>query len=567
MKKIFYFFPTLVGAMLSMSSCSSDEDYSPANPGDAIQFTAVTPQTRTVYEGPLKLNWVQGDLIGIYSAQAIKPAEADPEPYAPYVISNVIEGGDHDNHGVFTPQHNTNRLQWGSYNAHTFYAAYPETHIMGHPGKNQADGEGVFQMKYITHQLCSIDNNKTENTYATIPDMKNAYMAATNTIALTTPKNDDHVLLNFRPIMTTLDITVTAGKTSEDVGTGIIPAPTTITGVSVILPKALKDGVFKYDIKNSALLQGTVVDNRKEAVFITLEKDNNKYLRLNAGESVRFLAFLPPMLIDGGTDNKAKIRIHTTGYQNYIITLNGKLDQQSKINVPLPDFDPENIQSNNWLSEIDDKVLVSSLSIPGAFNAVSMEGTGIQQSSQASHLSITNMLNMGVRAFDIKDNAKLTSVIKEVEAFLKAEKNKNEFVLVRTSNMLNVNNGVIPYQKGMTLSDVRGKIVAVASEAAAQGITQYPFTNAERVIEHLTAAAGNKNTLSITDCATEKMTINEIAISNNKIYTHITDTVNKGNTGVVMVPYACTPAVDKIAVQGDLLIQSIIDCNYKFLHK
>ena len=180
--------------------------------------------------------------------------------------------------------------------------------------------------------------------------MKNAYMVAKNTLP---PTSDEHVLLTFRPVMTTLQINVTAGSTGSDIGTGIIPEPTTLTGVSVIMPKALKDGKFLYAVDNSKLNDGSVLDGTKESVFVSFDNNGERYIKLKSGEKISFLVFLPPVLMDGSTGDAAKLRIHTTGYQNYVIPMNVDLQQEYKFDIKLPYFDPERIQPNNWMSYMD----------------------------------------------------------------------------------------------------------------------------------------------------------------------------------------------------------------------
>ena len=70
MRKKLYFHHLLLGMAIFMCSCSENEDSIPASPGDAISFSAATPQSRTYYSSKLQLDWVEDDRIGIYSAEA-----------------------------------------------------------------------------------------------------------------------------------------------------------------------------------------------------------------------------------------------------------------------------------------------------------------------------------------------------------------------------------------------------------------------------------------------------------------------------------------------------------------
>lgn len=563
MRKKLYFHHLLLGMAIFMSSCSENEDSIPANPGDAISFSAATPQSRTYYSEWLQLDWVKDDRIGIYSAEANElDADKDKPKSAEYEITDIYKDEDHEHHADFAPV-GDDGLKWGSYNDHTFYGAYPAERIETYP--NEVDMKGMFQMKYMTNQVCTVnplDNNT--NMYTTTPDMKNAYMVAKKTLP---PNSKDHVLLTFRPVMTTLQINVTAGSTGSDIGTGIIPEPTTLTGVSVIMPKALKDGKFLYDVDNSKLKEGSVLDG-KESVFVSFDNNDERYIKLNAGEKISFLVFLPPVLMDVSERDTAKLRIHTTGYQNYVIPMNGNLQQEYKFDIKLPDFDPERIQPNNWMSYMDDKVYVSQLSIPGSYKKL--------QSIQAG-----NLLNMGVRALDLRSATgdEMKTITGEIESFL--GKNSQEFViaLCKAGSSISSNKvEVIHFNADMTLADARGKILVI--NEGDSGITFNNYTDSKTAISTLISIGENTNRAwTVTYCAYDEMSESDIANSNKAIYKHIVNTqegnTQEGNTGIVMIPYACTQKilnsgtgiVRYISTYGDLFTQSIIDCNFKFIHQ
>lgn len=561
MRRKLYFHHLLLGMAIFMGSCSENEDSIPASPGDAISFSAASPQSRTYYSDWLQLDWVKDDRIGIYSAEAnALEADKNKPKNAEYKITTIYNDEDHKHHADFAPV--GDGLKWGSYNDHTFYGAYPAERIETYP--DEVDMKGIFQMKYMTNQVCSVSS--VENSvYNTTPDMKNAYMVAKNTLP---PTSDDHVLLSFRPVMTTLQINVTAGSTGSDIGTGIIPEPTTITGVSVIMPRALKDGKFLYNVDNSKLNDGTVLEGTKESVFVSFDNNGERYIKLNAGEKISFLAFLPPVLMDGTEGNAAKLRIHTTGYQNYVIPMDANLLQEYKFDIKLPDFVPERIQPNNWMSYMDNKVYVSQLSIPGSYRDL--------QSIQAG-----NLLNMGVRALDLRSATgdEMNTITGEIESFL--NKNSQEFViaLCKTGSLISSDKvEVIPFNADMTLADARGKILVI--NEGDSGITFNNYTDSKTAISTLISIGENTNRAwTVTYCAYDEMSESDIANSNKAIYKHIVNTqegnTQEGNTGIVMIPYACTQKIsnsgsgvaDYISTYGDLFTQSIIDCNFKFIHQ
>lgn len=556
MRKKLYFHHLMLGMAIFMSSCSENEDSIPASPGDAISFSATTPQSRTYYSDWLQLDWVEDDRIGIYSAEAnALEADKNKPKNAEYIITEIIEESGHEHHADFAPV--GDGLKWGSYNDHTFYGAYPAERIETYP--DEVDMKGIFQMKYMTNQVCSVSSVKN-SVYNTTPDMKNAYMVAKNTLP---PTSDEHVLLTFRPVMTTLQINVTAGSTGSDIGTGIIPEPTTITGVSVIMPKALKDGEFLYDVDNSKLKEGSVLDGTKESVFVSFDYNGERYIKLKSGEKISFLVFLPPVLMDGNTGDAAKLRIHTTGYQNYVIPMNDNLQQEYKFDIKLPDFAPERIQPNNWMSYMDDKVYVWQLSIPGSYRNLQSIPAG-------------NLLNMGVRALDLRSATgdEMKTITGEIESFL--DKNSQEFVIALCNAGSSISSNkvkVIPFNADMTLDDARGKILVI--NEGDSGITFKNYTNSNAAISTLTAIGKyTDRAWTVTYCAYDNMSQSEVGSSNKAIYDHIVKT-QEGNTGIVMIPYACTQKISNsgsgvvgyISTYGDLFTQSIIDCNFKFIHQ
>lgn len=554
MRKKLYFHHLMLSMAIFMGSCSENEDSIPASPGDAISFSATTPQSRTYYSDWLQLDWVKDDQIGIYSAEAnALEADKNKPKNAEYKITTIYNDEDHKHHADFAPV--GDGLKWGSYNDHTFYGAYPAERIETYP--DEVDMKGIFQMKYMTNQVCSVSS--VENSvYNTTPDMKNAYMVAKNTLP---PTSDDHVLLSFRPVMTTLRINVTAGSTGSDIGTGIIPEPTTITGVSVIMPKALKNGEFLYDVDKSTLKEGSVLDGTKESVFVSFDNNGERYIKLKSGEKISFLVFLPPVLMDGSTGNVAKLRIHTTGYQNYVIPMDANLQQEYKFDIKLPDFDPERIQPNNWMSYMDDKVYIWQLSIPGSYRNLQSIPAG-------------NLLNMGVRALDLRSATgdEMKTITGEIESFL--DKNSQEFVIALCNAGSSISSDkVISFSAEMTLAEARGKILVI--NEGDSGITFDDYTDSNTAISTLTAIGRyTDRAWTVTYCAYDEMSESDIANSNKAIYEHIVNT-QEGNTGIVMIPYACTQkilnsgtgVVGYISTYGDLFTQSIIDCNFKFIHQ
>ena len=265
--------------------------------------------------------------------------------------------------------------------------------------------------------------------------------------------------------------------------------------------------------------------------------------------------------MDGSTGDAAKLRIHTTGYQNYVIPMNVNLQQEYKFDIILPDFDPERIQPNNWMSYMDDKVYVSQLSIPGSYRNLQSIPAG-------------NLLNMGVRALDLRSAGdEMNTITEEIESFL--NNNGKEFVIALCGDRSTVSSTKMnDFNADMTLADARGKILVI--NEGDSGITFNEYTNSETAISKLTAIGKyTDREWTVTYCANDNMSQSEVGSSNKAIYDHIVKT-QEGNTGIVMIPYACTEKVQSVessgtyklySTYGDLFAQSIIDCNFKFIHQ
>lgn len=373
------------------SGCSNENEWAvPAQPGEAIRFgvTDLKRMSRTVYEDSVTINWLKGDEIGICStSDNVIHSSGAVTKEAVYKIDSVDADG-HKGHASISPAVEGQYLKWGDNlnTPATFYGAYPEERIHSYPTEISEE----FQMQYHTSQVCKVVS-KENGVYQTAPDMKNAYMVAKNVLNPT----GDHVLLAFDPIMTTPEITITAG--GYEVGTGIIQ-PVTVTGVSVIMPRGLNCATLNYSIPqvtlnnpntpHGSLVEEGYVEDGAQSIFVQIDNDGKKYVDLFEGESITLTAFLPP--ISGLS--RAKIHVHTLGAANYVLTIKDTLKSQSKIRIKLPDITPETARPNNWISLLADKTPLKSMSIP----AYVCKDTDTED-------DIKELLRKGVRAFKLSD--------------------------------------------------------------------------------------------------------------------------------------------------------------------
>lgn len=594
MKKHIYYLPALLLAGCMSGGCDDrqeDISFTPATSGESIQFSVSTggATSRTEYgeedELGWTLNWENDDQIGIYtsaSSDYVKKSPNGGDRYAVYQISEVNPDG-HQHEGSIEPL-GTEQLVWGSQietftETLDFYGAYPAERIVKYPSQDGTD-ENSFEMQYWTNQKVTV-TEKVDNVYKTEPDMKNAYMIAKQAVQ----PSGEHILLHFDPIMTTLNITITAGK--YEVATGIIN-PVTVTGVSVIMPKALKDGQFVYQTDytfkedddsfvtpgiHGFLKEGTVVDN-KESVFVGVEwadeaeeHTGERFVDLFEGESITLMAFLPPveMLEDSG----AKIKVHTTGALNFVLEVTPEMIQQSRIEIQLPDISPESeneLMVNNWISQLDGNIKWTQLSIPG-----------YDCNGKENKDDIEQLLKLGIRAFDIDELCGTDKILGAVEAFqefFQDEKNNGEFIItmvdswspdeLKNENLdLNSKNW-----KNQTINNLKGQIISLEYnilghyiQDGKMGVLSNCLFGAERYDD-----VDNFLKNSDWNMRYRRDGEKENYSSNQSIYNQIISSTEQTGccTGILMVPLAGTNVDNGTYTYSDLLLQAIIDCNYKF---
>lgn len=613
MKRNIYYLSVLLLAGCMVGGCSDEQGNTanvPAASGEPIRFSVSTDnvKSRTVYdeleEDGWTLDWVTGDEIVIYTTAEDKyvvkwNSEGKPvndgSKYAVYYINEVNPQG-HQHEG--TIYWNGDHLVWGESVKEenpwlTFYGAYPAEEVIevNYP---YSGSEGIIQMDYHTNQLAVI-NKKEGDTYVAPPDMKEAYMIAKRNIQ----PSGEHILLDFDPIMTTLNLNITAGGYEEK--TGIID-PVTITGVSVMMPHGINNGEFKYDTAgmendgtHGKLAEG-IQSDYKESIYVGIQNglDNNKrYIDLFEGESVNLFAFLPPVDMTKG----ATIKVHTKGALNFVLDITQEMIQQSRIDIQLPDVSPESeneLMVNNWISQLDGNIHLSQMSIPG-----------YDCEDEETPEKIETLLKMGVRVFDI-DNIinhggevwvgsyrNLPDNLVEVfNSFI--SNNKDEFVillydgnndenlkdteLVLSEIKINANNW-----RNKPISELKGKIVAfewrrglkssyVASQTDLIGDTN-PYTfnrfgivNKEQIGEIYPNTDWNMVYMDWDKNATEGDKIDVTKTIYEKIASENKQDCSDGCTGIILVPNAgITYNQDLEYTYSDLLIQAIIDCNYKFI--
>lgn len=553
----------LLATEFFMCSCSSEDSElgTPAQPGSPILFSVadVQSQTRTVYEDRLQINWVMDDQVGVCSTSDNVLLSVEGKSKEAVYKVTTVDVDRHQHHAEIAPSVEGTYLKWGDDldSKVTFYGAYPAERIKSYP---TADN-GTFKMDYITNQECKVYSAKN-GVYLTQPDMKNAYMMAKNEL---TPMGD-HVLLAFDPIMTTPDITITAG--SYEVGTGIIQ-PITVTGVSVIMSKKLSSSTLNYQI--TGVTNGSITDPRgklldytdgQESIFTQIDNDGKKYIDLYEGESINLTAFLPPIPQLKG----AKIRVHTLGSTDFVKTVTDELKAQSRITIKLPDITPETTKPNNWISKLDDNTSLKSMSIPAYV---------CQENNDNELQKIDDLFRKGVRAFDAevftstsgvvtKKKTIAASFINKINNLFVDEKNQGEFVIVWVENdgSLTIPDNWSTFHD--KIADARNKIIILEKHYKGLLLGDNDFSDAgENNKLFLYSTLDNATDFKVNNTNWTAQFISNKNLNKDVYSTIVSSELQTGCTGIVTIPNAGITFDD---TYGDLLLQAVIDCNFKFKH-
>lgn len=590
----------LLFAGLSLLGCTDEDDsYTTAHPGNAIQFSVERIATRTHYEDKYDENstvyypidWDAGDLIFISSANAYPGTSIPGQQHAIYSVAPADDASYHGSITAIDPSSDSEGeaygLHWGMGEnfdkPYTFYGAYPAQRVKGYSNSMEDMTGGTLTMQYYTNQVCKITSVENGQ-YESEPDMMNAYMLAKKTLLSPTA---DHILLDFKPIMTTLDIHITAGN--YEVATGIIQ-PVTITGVSIITPgeltgKELQCNTQAFDGDGTKLLSNfnsPPQSKAKECVFVgidnALKSSNEKSIGcvdLFEGESLHLMAFLPPFEnVSDGT----QIKIHAVGGLSFEFTLKkgqNYFEAQKRIDVQLPDVSPTTTKANDWISQLNDSKLLRTLSIPG------------YECKEGDKSRLNDLLNMGVRAFDVdmlRDGIahlqNLPQDIREIfENFLL--QHPKEFIILLYDNTGDLGIDVPEFKlkkdnwNDVTVSNVRNGIISLKwSEVLGKdhyeqegvyggtlgGENDLPFGSTDRDAALL--IPNSKWNVQYRDISKDAAEI--IKLNKTNYETIIKTAIQEGCLGIVMTPYAGEIyADDATYTYSDLLIQSIIDCNFK----
>ena len=621
-----------------------------------IKFGLSSQRTKTVYDAsdPYQINWVTGDQIKIFCAEAesAKSALYNVTPASTAKDGTIANAG-------------SDVLQWGGDGLrHNFYAIYP----------GAADGvtvseDGIATFPINRNQKCTVTTtNGYDANVVAKPDMKNALMVAHTA----TEPTDGTVGLTFKPIMTTLEIVVT-GPASN-----INSSNARVTGISLAATMTTNSGSeaasFQYDIKNGAIVGNAgsgEVTTKTETTFISLVDANGNatYVDLANGHTLTFTVFMPPMSKEQAAllKRQLKVRVHITGNAELTASVKTNTDTDpwttqiapsTKKKITLPEI-PSGQQSsgNNWITPLDGNIYVSQMSIPGSHDAATGDGAADiigGAFSVTQEKTLQQQWDLGVRCFDLRPclytrkdelwiyhgacrlNTSWASAMNTIKANLVNHPGEFAIVLFRmeddkilgqpsskdtdgtkfNSYMTTWVNGnkdwIVDWRPDITIDECRGKLILISrfggsweygcftgwshdaagttttvrnasssitgtmyvqdyynpssAETKFTSITKY-FDIAQKfhieeqyknqwMLNHLSGYTGG--------VSTESGYRNNAAYQNAHSIEYLHNRSTPGSTGILLFDYSGAATSSRTTVQGDVMLQTVIDNNYKY---
>lgn len=477
MKKIFYLGIALAACLSSCSDDSLDNGKTVVNPvqtGDEIIFgsslsdNANMIESRTVYGDRtttgVPVYWSSDennlDTIAIFCNQASQPAKH----LVNYVVRPVIGKDGKPTATASTVEKVSTAeagLQWGDPDTeHRFYAFYPASAVKGSTEEN-ATGQitaNIPVMQQVQEwREGTFDTSDSEfngrKVYFGLPNMNYAYMYAYQAVTPSEVSKDEAIDLNFKNLVTVLDITVQGPKS----GTATI---TNINVDAIDGEEPILTGDFTCNIRNASTGAtatctpvGSFNEERGRISIPCYDKKTGRFIPLGPGELLNVKAYIIPQSENTVIKRTLRVTVSMLNGAPCRKILNTADVTPHKINrVILPELEVGG--TNYWMSSLDPNIYVSELSLPGSKMSylTSANGAGIVY----QNATIEKQLLDGVRAFifhtqrtssgelriSVNGSAlstTLKSALAEIATFLKdaeeqGKKNETAFVMVTFSN-------------------------------------------------------------------------------------------------------------------------------------
>ena len=411
----------LSSLLFLFAGCSDDDivQQPSAVAGQDVEFgvgSTDTPVSRTIYNGNIieqnghkyeGVEWLNTDTVSLYCANSANTQLAD---YSLQLINPANLGEFATGPQARLLKTGVAGLQWGNEaKEHVFYGVYPSPKQyfieskMEKPVLSGTPAGEVTLKGYIPKVQKSGAVRTTGTSTIVDPCMDYAYMAARTQVPVSQLGNP--VSLSFVPFVTSIEMSF-VNKTDH---------PIELTTISVgslenpAVPDVFKPvyGKFEAKLENMGTTTYPVVTDapgqslNRSQVVLSLFNENG--------------VAKPVTLAANGGTLTCTVFLHTTAsLNNLVVTLQSGAGFRRGVitgidivhnkknfihNIPLSSaFDV-----SNWISYLPDDAIVRQLSIPGAGGIGAPYGTSteVNELSQEQTLSIEDLWNQGIRAFEL----------------------------------------------------------------------------------------------------------------------------------------------------------------------
>lgn len=419
-------------ALTVMNGCTEEEFAQQDNnipKGNGIVFGANAsyagdPQSRTEYG-----DYVIDETTGKKVSQAIEWVSNESHQDHVDIYSPTSPNQNKVEYGITNINANDNSqayllalgdgLQWDrTSSTQDFYAIYPAIESMSNTAvKNVVSFENGVLKGYIPVNQQHTITKGGETGWTAKPNMDYLYMAAVQKgyPVPASDAQDDGVSLHFVPLTTTLELTI-KGPTQAPIASINVFAndDDNIAGYfSCDLTKAGTTTTDNNDLTCNYESSATV----RNMITISGYYDDGgtqKPLELADGESITFNVFLLPHT---HLDN---ISIRIAGFNTASKTMelpnNVTLPPHKKTCVTVSAPKISSGEVNNWITGMNNNVLVSQLSIPGTANSFSDKYPGTDaEYYKAQTASFEDQWKAGIRCFELRCPNSTTNSLEDVQ--------------------------------------------------------------------------------------------------------------------------------------------------------
>lgn len=386
---------------LGFAGCT-DDDMSGSEPlPEGVEFNfgagvdSKSGETRTYYDptdeanpnaSKWKIFWNYQDPLDhiyIYSPQAL-----DGRNQASYTV-NALQ--DMSEPAPVTKDGDTG-VQVGTADSYDFYAMYPASAVTAGSGSGTS-----LSATMPVNQTASTTETMTDNAVGelqTTADMNCALMIAKETGYQPTEGNEGKVQLQFEPFATMMDITVNGTDANTQ-------ANVRITSV-IIEADAPIAGDFTYDYSAETFTFGANVSNSISVETQFNDASGNKVgVLMGNNSTLKVRAFMIP----NPAVTTLKVTVVTSQAKTMTKTLEMNEFQPKQIHfVKLPKIDVDNLKLDYtiWLSQLDENIYLSELSLPGSALAFNYLHSDDYMKTQTK--TLTEQFNAGSRVFQCHVN-------------------------------------------------------------------------------------------------------------------------------------------------------------------